>query len=33
MSVYDDLPSKDPNWLRKVGQVVNTPKETKKDEE
>jgi hypothetical protein len=28
-----DLPSQDPNWLRKVGQVVEKPKETKKDEE
>lgn len=28
-----DLPSEDKNWLQKVGQVANKPKETKKEEE
>lgn len=29
----EDLPSKDQNWLKKVGQIKDTPKQTKKDEE
>lgn len=29
----NDLPSKDQNWLKKVGQIKDTPKQTKKDEE
>lgn len=28
-----DIPSEDQNWLKKVGQVVSKPKETKKEEE
>jgi hypothetical protein len=29
----NDLPSTDENWLKKVGQIKDTPKQTKKDEE
>jgi hypothetical protein len=29
----NDLPSMDENWLKKVGQIKDTPKQTKKDEE
>jgi len=29
----EDLPSKDEKWLKKVGQIKDTPKQTKKDEE
>jgi hypothetical protein len=29
----DDVPTLDENWLKKVGQITEKPKSTKKDEE